>query len=175
MGARLLDRSGLSQEGQRMILVGTQQRLNFDVIVDTMLLQYPEFRGAPPVVGRDGTAVNPKGHSKGNRTTSSSSSSFSGSSTQTSTAASSSYRGAPSGKMIPRRQVHLTSNENASPEPPDDEEFMDTIEEEQNEDDQPTAEQQADDPPDEDEDANEDAFDPTELAQVLSRQRSCQT
>ena len=38
MGARLLDRSGLSQEGQRMILVGTQQRLNFDLIVDTMLL-----------------------------------------------------------------------------------------------------------------------------------------
>ena len=34
MGARLLDRSGLSQEGQRMILVGTQQRLNFDLIVD---------------------------------------------------------------------------------------------------------------------------------------------
>ena len=64
MGARLLDRSGLSQEGQWMILVGAQQRLNFDLIVDTMLLQYPEFRGAPPVVNRDGTSVS-KGSSKG--------------------------------------------------------------------------------------------------------------
>ena len=59
-----LDRSRLSQEGQRMILVGTQQRLNFDLIVDTMLLQYPEFRGAPPVDNRDGTTVS-KGSSKG--------------------------------------------------------------------------------------------------------------
>ena len=33
MGARLLDRSGLSQEGQRLVLVGTQQRLVHDVAV----------------------------------------------------------------------------------------------------------------------------------------------
>lgn len=170
MGARLLDRSGLSQEGQRMILVGTQQRLNFDLIVDTMLLQYPEFRGAPPVVGRDGNTVNPKGNSKGNRSTSSSSSSFSASASQSSTAASSSYRGASTGKMNLRRQVHLTNNENATNELHDDEEFMDVIDEEKDEDDQQLADQEADDhnPPPEDDGNDNEEFDPSELAQVLT-------
>ena len=65
MGARLLDRSGLSQEGQRLVLVGTQQRLDFEMVVESMMLQYPEFRAAPAVVTKDGTPVNPKGGSKG--------------------------------------------------------------------------------------------------------------
>ena len=57
MGARLLDRSGLSQEGQRLVLVGTQQRLDFEMVVEPMMLQYPEFRAPPPVVTKDGTPV----------------------------------------------------------------------------------------------------------------------
>ena len=93
MGARLLDRSGLSQEGQRLILVGIQQRLDFELVVESMMLQYPEFRGAPPVVTRDGTPVASKGSKGGNKgggkgfvKQSSSSSSTSASSQSSSTA-----------------------------------------------------------------------------------------
>ena len=48
---------------QRLILVGTGQSLAFDSIYDAMILQHPEFRAPPPVVGRDGQAI--KGHPKG--------------------------------------------------------------------------------------------------------------
>ena len=85
LGARLLDRSGLSAEAQRMLLVGTQQSLEFEVLAEAMLLQYPDFRGPPPVVGRDGNPT--KGQSKGRF---SSNSSASGSSSASSTTASSS-------------------------------------------------------------------------------------
>ena len=168
MGARLLDRSGLSQEAQRLILVGTQQRLNFDLIVDTMLLQYPEFRGAPPVIGKDG-AVASKGASKGARSTSSSTSSFSSSSSQPSTA-SSSYRGSnpnSSGKGHPRRQVHLTATNAAADTEPADEEFMDTIEEEPNDVEQDANDQAPDDQVDEEQAEDEDC-DVNDLLQVLT-------
>ena len=62
-GARLLERSRLPVDHQRLILVGTGQSLAFDSIYDAMILQHPEFRAPPPVVGRDGQAI--KGHPKG--------------------------------------------------------------------------------------------------------------
>lgn len=174
MGARLLDRSGLSQEGQRMILVGTQQRLNFDLIVDTMLLQYPEFRGAPPVVGRDGAPVSKgstKGSSsKGSRTSSSSMPSSHSSSSSMSTASSSTgHRNSFSGKGGNRRQVHFTGNDAAN-DNPEDEEFLDTIDEDGPlPDDQPEddGDQQDDQPSDADEN-NDDLTDVADLAQVLT-------
>ena len=52
LGARLLDRSGLSPDNQRLVLVGTQQQLNFELVAESMTLQYPDFRGAPPLHGR---------------------------------------------------------------------------------------------------------------------------
>ena len=94
LGSRLLDRSGLTVEAQRLVLVGTSQRLDLEVIAEALTLQYPDFRGAPPLAFRDG-----KGAGKGDRTqssmpSSSSSRSFSSSSgkgttsTRTSSAAS---------------------------------------------------------------------------------------
>ena len=166
MGARLLDRSGLSQEGQRMILVGTQQRLNFDLIVDTMLLQYPEFRGAPPVVGRDGSAVS-KGSTKGSRPMSPSSSSLSSGSTFTSTSASSSNKNVFAGKgNSVRRQVHLAET---SADQQHDEEFMDTIDEEQpNDQDDSIQDDPGEDQNEDGADGNDDDVDMGELAQVLT-------
>lgn len=72
LGSRLLDRAGLSAEAQRVILIGTQQDLSFERVAEALVLQYPEFRGAPPVVGRDGRA---KGDGKGPSSNASSSSS----------------------------------------------------------------------------------------------------
>ena len=62
LGSRLLDRSGLSAESQRMVLIGTQQSLELETVAEALILQYPDFRGAPPIVGRDG-----KSTGKGNR------------------------------------------------------------------------------------------------------------
>ena len=124
MGARLLDRSGLSQEGQRLILVGAQQRLDFELVVESMMLQYPEFRGAPPVVGRDGNAItSSKGTSKGkggsSRSTSLNSSMASSSTSST---------GASRGSF--HRKVHLTEAQEQDGQG-DGDESLDPIQEEQ--------------------------------------------
>lgn len=62
LGSRLLDRSGLTVEAQRLVLVGTSQRLDLEAIAEALTLQFPDFRGAPPVASRDG-----KGPGKGDR------------------------------------------------------------------------------------------------------------
>ena len=65
LGARLLDRSGLSHEQQRLLLVSTSQNLAFDQLAEAMALQFPDFRGAPPIVGAKLMAVKfPKGTPK---------------------------------------------------------------------------------------------------------------
>ena len=48
-GSRLLDRAKLSPEAQRLVLVGTGQRLDFDSIKSALLMQYPEHKAAPPL------------------------------------------------------------------------------------------------------------------------------
>ena len=165
MGTRLLDRSGLSQEGQRLVLVGTQQRLDFELVVESMMLQYPEFRAAPPVVSKDGTPVAPRNGSKGggkfsSSTRTSSSSTSTGSSQSSSTSSGKGFSG-------PRR-IHFTETENA----PDDEqadEFLDVIDEgdeindEMADDGQPDAEAE-----EHEQDDGDDGPDLGELAQVLT-------
>ena len=54
LGARLLDRRGLTPEQQRMLLVGTQRSLKFEYLAEAMVLQYPDFRPAPPIMGGKG-------------------------------------------------------------------------------------------------------------------------
>ena len=54
-GNRLLERARLTLQDQRLILVGARYSLAFDDIADSMVLQYPEFKTAPPVVNKDGT------------------------------------------------------------------------------------------------------------------------
>ena len=163
MGARLLDRSGLSQEGQRLVLVGTQQRLDFEMVVESMMLQYPEFRAAPPVVTRDGVVVAPKTGSKGGGKFSSKHSTSMSTSTGSSSSSSMS-----SGKGFngPRRQVHFT--EEAAPDNDDGEEFLDAIDE-GDEDDGAADLDQPDDEQDQEQDGDDDqAADLSELAQVLT-------
>ncbi|CAK9038397.1 unnamed protein product [Durusdinium trenchii] len=75
-GSRLLDRCRLSSDQQRLILVGTSQKMSFSVVAQALTMQYPDYKPPPPVVQRDGA---PKGTSKGRKgsfgTTSSSSTS----------------------------------------------------------------------------------------------------
>ena len=160
MGARLLDRSGLTQDSQRLILVSSQQRLDFEIIAEALLLQFPDFRGAPPVAGRDGTT---KGMSKG-----SSSSSSSSSPSIPSTRASSFSRSSASsgGKGNQRRQVW-----NAQTVDDEKQDNLDPIDEEnyeeqdqQADDDQP--QQEHDD--EEEQEGSEDEMEISQLAQVLT-------
>ena len=62
------DRSGLTVESQRLVLIGTSQSLELETIAEALTLQYPDFRGAPPIAGRDG-----KGAPKGSKSSTSSS------------------------------------------------------------------------------------------------------
>ena len=167
MGSRLLDRSGLSQEGQRLILVGTQQKLDFELVVESMMLQYPEFRGAPPVISRDGSAVS-KGSGKGSGRTMSSSTTASSSSSMASSRSSSSTGKGSFGKgSFVRKQVHVTEIDQGDQQ--EDEEFLDPIEEGDEQNDVSDQNQPDDDGQTYDEDADQqEDLDLGELAQVLT-------
>ena len=65
LGSRLLDRSGLTVESQRLVLIGTNQNLELEAIAEALTLQYPDFRGPPPVAGRDGRDGRENNSSKG--------------------------------------------------------------------------------------------------------------
>ena len=73
-GSRLLDRSRLSLEQQRLVLVGTAQSLDFEQVRSALMLQYPEHKPPPAVSGRGETTApfQAKANGKGfNNTTSS--------------------------------------------------------------------------------------------------------
>ncbi|CAK9090716.1 unnamed protein product [Durusdinium trenchii] len=117
LGSRLLDRSGLSHADQRLVLVGTQQSLEFEAIAECLVLHWPEFRAPPLVVNKDGKGVG-KGSKSGPPPTPSSSSTSFTSSSQTSKG---SQRG------FPRRQAFVA---NATEGPAEEDEFLEAIEEE---------------------------------------------
>ena len=50
-GARMLERSKLSGEHQRQVLIGAGQSLDFDSIKDVLLFQWPEHKALPPTLG----------------------------------------------------------------------------------------------------------------------------
>ena len=64
-GSRLLDRAKLTLEQQRMVLVGTGQRMDFESVASALCMQFPEYRPAPPVAGK-GDHQKGKGDSRGN-------------------------------------------------------------------------------------------------------------
>ena len=158
LGARLLDRSGLTAEQQRMILVGTQQSLRFEAVSEAMTLQFPDFRGAPPIAGQaNGKDGKSKGTSKGShQSTSSTASTASGSS---------------SGKGFGTpRKAWFT--ETADVQPQDDEEQeLEAIEEEA---DEPNDEQQQcdDDGDDMDDDPSNSLADLAEVLTVTAKKLS---
>ena len=48
-GSRLLDKAKLTIEQQRLVLVSTSQRLDYTLVRDALLLQYPEHKPTPPI------------------------------------------------------------------------------------------------------------------------------
>lgn len=121
LGSRLLDRSGLSHEAQRMLLVGTQQSLNFDSLAEAMVLQWPDFRGAPPIAGGNagGNSRESKGGGKGKG---SAKPSFRSSSTSSGSTASSSNS---SRNTNFTKKVYVAENAEA----PEDDDQLQTIDE----------------------------------------------
>ena len=56
-GSRLLDRSRLSPQDQRLVLVGSRYSLTFEDISESLAMQFPDFKPPPPVMGRDGQMI----------------------------------------------------------------------------------------------------------------------
>ena len=159
LGSKLLDRSGLSVEQQRMLLVGTQQRLSFELIAEAMVLQFPDFRGAPPVQGRE-----QKGTGKGKASPSGSSvaSTSSGSSTASSRQSSFTSRNS----SFRKHGVMVTEHEET---PHDADEGLEAIEEEEQQA-EDGVEDEGDEPPEPEEDPSENDPEVTacQLAEVLT-------
>ena len=145
-GARLLERSKLSHEHQRQVLIGSMQSLDFDTIKDVLMFQWPDHRAPPPPPAgqQQRPAMRPGNSASGGK-------------------------GKGSGKSGPRRQVMATENvkeETAEPAENDDE---------PNDEDGPEQEQCDDGEMDEqqqygDEDTNDDVFDMNdpEIAEIFT-------
>ena len=94
-GYRLLERSRLTPDLQRLVLIAAGNSLQYEKITDALLLQFPDFKQPPAVFYHGSSASAPsfnrssKGSSKGSTSSSSSSGSFT-SSTQYSSGKSSS-------------------------------------------------------------------------------------
>ena len=160
LGSKLLDKAGLSVEQQRMLLVGTQQRLNFELIAEAMVLQFPDFRGAPPVQGRE-----QKGAGKGKSSSSGSSTASTsfGSSSASSRQSSFHSRSSP----FKKHGVMVTEHEDT---PHNAEDGLEAIEEVEDQQDEEGAEDEGEDLPDQEEDPSENDPDVTacQLAEVLT-------
>ena len=66
-GSRLLDRARLSPQDQRLVLVGARYSLAFDDIAESLIMQFPDFKAPPPVMGKDGQLITrSKGSGKNN-------------------------------------------------------------------------------------------------------------
>ena len=154
-GSRLLDRARLSAEQQRMILVGTNGQLTFDLVASALNMQYPDYKPAPLTVNRDGQRWNGKGGNAHHGPTSSTSSS----SNQSSTASGSTRKG--DGKFRQARRVFQAVNEG--------DEVEEEVDNEAAEDDQMADhDEAADDQPEEEELGEEQPDDFAELAEVLT-------
>ena len=157
LGSRLLDRSGLGHEAQRLVLVGTQQSLNFDALAEALVLQWPDFRGAPPIAGGNtGGGREAKGGGKGNR---SAKPSFRSSSTSSSPTTGSSNQSRNSNFV---KKVYVTEND-----PEQEDEHLEPIDEENDEDEEASQDDDADEGQSEELQPDEEP-DFGELAEVLT-------
>ena len=59
-GSRLLDRSRLSPQDQRLVLVGSRYSLTFEDISESLVMRLPDFKPPPPVMRKDGQIINPR-------------------------------------------------------------------------------------------------------------------
>ena len=56
-GSRLLDRARLSPQDQRLVLVGARYSMVFEDISESLVMQFPDFKPAPPVMSKDGQLI----------------------------------------------------------------------------------------------------------------------
>ena len=169
-GNRLLERSRISPENQRLVLIGSGYKLTYESIVESLCMSFPEHKPPPQLFGKDGQPIK----AKFSPSTSSSSTSSSASTSATSyrSFGSNSFRdrdrkGKGKGKV---RQAFVAE---AAEEPleaidEDDEEFHDPEFE-----DQPDSVEfeEPDDNIEQDDDVElleDDPFDPQAIAQVLT-------
>lgn len=104
-GSRLLDRSRLSPENQRLVLIGTAYNLEFNAIQESLCMSFPEHKPPPPLFGKDGQPI--KTFRRENSQASGSSSSSS-----TSTASSAASKGKGKGKNFGKvRQAFVAEHE----------------------------------------------------------------
>ena len=68
LGYRLLERCKLSPDQQRIVLVGSQQSFEYELVRESLLLQFPEGKAPPPLFGAPSPhqGTTPKGTPKGN-------------------------------------------------------------------------------------------------------------
>ena len=151
LGSRLLDRSGLGQPEQRMILVGTQQRLDLEVTAEALVLKYPDFRPAPAI---------PQAKGKGKSPPSTSTSSY-----QSSMARSSGEGSSGKGPSTTTSRVMVVDNPDALDQVPEEEaeDFSDHDQEPDADDDQDQEED-----PDAEDDENDSGLDLEGLSHVLT-------
>ena len=162
-GNRLLERSRLSPENQRLALIGSRYSLNFDAILESLCMSFPEHKHAPPLFGKDGTPI----RSLTSKPSSFSSSSSSSSLATTSTA--STYRsdkGNGKGKFKPR-QAFATEATELEAVPEDGEEQQDDGDENYEPDDN-AEDGIGDDAEDPDQEQDEPEVDFGEVAEVLT-------
>ena len=162
-GNRLLERSRLSPENQRLALIGSRYNLSFDAILESLCMSFPEHKQPPPLFGKDGTPI----RSLTSKPSSFSSSSSSSSLATTSTA--STYRsdkGKGKGKFKPR-QAFATEATELEAVPEDGEEQQDDGDENYEPDDN-AEDGNAEDAEDPDQEQDETEVDFGEVAEVLT-------
>ena len=145
MGNRLLERSRLSPENGRLVLIGSAFNLSFEAIAESLCMSFPEHKPPPPLFGKDGQpikAFQPK------RDWSSSSTSASSSSSAPQSSKGSKGKGKGSGKSgFAPRHAFATEHQDLDPvqeeqDEPDAEAYYDV----EDEVDQNDGEPQQDDP-----------------------------
>ena len=57
MGNRLLERSRLSPENGRLVLIGSAFNLSFEAIAESLCMSFPEHKPPPPLFGKDGQPI----------------------------------------------------------------------------------------------------------------------
>ena len=82
-GNRLLERSRLSPENQRLVLIGSAYNLAYEAIVESLCMSFPEHKSPPQLFGKDGQPIKARQSftspsTSSTTSTSSSSSSFKG-------------------------------------------------------------------------------------------------
>ncbi|CAJ1329503.1 unnamed protein product, partial [Effrenium voratum] len=175
-GNRLLERARLSADAQRLVLISSGHRLDFNYIVDSLMYAFPDHKPTPPIYGRDGQPIR-SGHGAPYRTTAAD---LPYSSSSTSTAASSSAfahsgkgdrysKGQGHSKGFPPQKVYNADHVHFEPEqdqeePPQDPDALDPIEEQPDEE---AVDEENDEPNEQDEAQPDEATDETQLAEAL--------